>query len=303
MAKRRSLDRLSVKHAEHFKKYFDLFIKYAPSRSFNIKQSYTKGFIEKKAANRIDAQKFYDSIKKELTERHLDPVMWSQWQKADSKKFCLDHPIWLGTHAPKMTNCDAIDIDAKDHIIGYYADPERKYCSLMPVISLSLAHIKKLKKLYDQFPGRVWCLSSETLGIHAWSYYETLQPLTAITAANKELLQQIGLKGIEVHPMEGRCFRRPFGVDYSTITPNGLITDWTEQVDYFTNDKRTPSFQKICLTLVQKMTEQFKKWANSSTIFDDRKHALRLMDIVLYVEDKQIEMQTNIHEIREWLNE
>ena len=69
MAKRRSLDRLSVKHAEHFKKYFDLFIKFAPSRSFNIKQSYSKGFIEKKAANRIDSQKFYDSIKKELLKK------------------------------------------------------------------------------------------------------------------------------------------------------------------------------------------------------------------------------------------
>lgn len=87
MAKRRSLDRLSVKHAEHFKKYFDLFIKYAPSRSFNIKQSYTKGFIEKKAANRIDSQKFYDSIKKELTERHLDPVAWSNWQKLMKSNF------------------------------------------------------------------------------------------------------------------------------------------------------------------------------------------------------------------------
>ncbi|MCY2947580.1 MAG: hypothetical protein NTZ71_05330, partial [Planctomycetota bacterium] len=167
---------------------------------------------------------------------------------------------------------------------------------------LSLAHIKKLKKLYDQFPGRVWCISSESLGIHAWRHYETLQPLTAITAANKELLQEIGLKSIEVHPMEGRCFRRPFGIDYSTITPTGLITNWTEQVDYFTNDKRTPSFQKICLTLVQKMTEQFKKWANSSTIFDKNKHALRFFDINLYLEDKQIEMQANIREIREWLN-
>ncbi len=87
MAKRRSLDRLSVKHAEYFKKYFDLFIKFAPSRSFNIKQSYSKGFIEKKAKNRIDSQKFYDSIKKELTERHLDPVTWSQWQKADASNF------------------------------------------------------------------------------------------------------------------------------------------------------------------------------------------------------------------------
>ena len=302
MAKRRSLDRLSVKHAEHFKKYFDLFIKYAPSRSFNIKQNYLKGFIEKKSANRIDSQKFYDSIKKELTERHLDPVLWSNWQKADEKRFCPDHPIWLATHAPKYVNCDAIDIDAKDYIIGYYGDPERKYCSLMPVISLGLSHIKKLKKLYDQFPERVWCISSATIGIHAWKHYKALQLLTAITAVNKELLHEIGLKSIEVHPMEGRCFRRPFGVDYSTITPNGLITDWKDQLDYFLNDKRTPSFQRICLTLVQKMTEQFKKWANSSTIFDDRKQALRLMDKVLYVEDKQIEMQTNIREIREWLN-
>ncbi len=303
MAKRRSLDRLSVKHAEHFKKYFDLFVKFAPSRSFNIKQSYSKGFIEKKTKNRIDSQKFYNSIKKELTERHLDPVLWSNWQKADGKQFCPDHPIWLATHAQKYVNCDAIDIDAKDHIIGYYADPERKYCSFMPVISLSLAHIKKLKKLYDQFPGRVWCISSESLGIHAWRHYEKLQSLAAITAVNKELLHEIGLKSIEVHPMEGRCFRRPFGIDYATITPTGLITDWKDQLDYFINDKRTPSFQRICLTLVQKMTEQFNKWANSSAILDDSKHALRLLDKVLYVKDKKKEMQANIRKIKEWLNE
>jgi hypothetical protein len=55
----------------------------------------------------------------------------------------------------------------------------------------------------------------------------------------------IGLGGTEIHPMAGRCFRRPFGADYFTITDNGLLTDWREQLHFFDKIAQTPTFTSI----------------------------------------------------------
>jgi len=41
---------------------------------------------------------------------------------------------------------------------------------------VQLDHFKKIKLIYDAFPGRIWCISSATLGIHAWRKHDRLVP-------------------------------------------------------------------------------------------------------------------------------
>ena len=45
--------------------------------------------------------------------------------------------------------------------------------------------------------------------------------------------------------MFGRCFRRPFGQDYCTITDNWLLEHWVKQLDWFEKAKEAPSFRAV----------------------------------------------------------
>lgn len=60
--------------------------------------------------------------------------------------------------------------------------------------------------------------------------------------------------------MPGRCFRRPFGADYRTITSDDVLTHWIAQLNYFENDGRTPVFTTICQELVKAMQNQWENW-------------------------------------------
>ncbi len=42
--------------------------------------------------------------------------------------------------------------------------------------------------------------------------------------------------------------------------PTGTIEDWVKQVEYFESDGRTPSFNRICVELVQAMYRQWQAW-------------------------------------------
>ena len=42
----------------------------------------------------------------------------------------------------------------------------------------------------------------------------------------------------EVYPDLSKPFRRPFGRDYKTITPHGILTDWRDQLAYFLDDEQ-----------------------------------------------------------------
>ena len=102
-----------------------------------------------------------------------------------------------------------------------------------------------MKRLYDAFPNRIWCISSLTLGLHIWETVRFPQTVELIHAVATPRLKGIGLGSTEVHPMFGRPFRRPFGTDYFTITDSGLLEHWTDQLDYFENVAETPTFAAI----------------------------------------------------------
>ena len=234
--------------------YYDRFVRYWPKKKFNVKYAYQTGFVEKKRKGSDQPMPLFESYAIEMTERHLDSDSWGEWKKREG----MTDPIWLGLHIPNFTTVDAIDIDAKQYLLGYYRAGSSAL--LKPVVHLPLEHFKLLKRVYDKFPGRVWCISSETLGIHAWKKHSSPRPALNCHQSNKQLLAEIGLGNVESHPMPGRCFRRPFGADYRTITPDGVLTHWIAQLNYFENDGRTPDFITICQELVKAMRNQWENW-------------------------------------------
>ena len=235
--------------------YFDRFVRYWPKKSFHVKYAYPTGFVEKKRKGTDQSLPLFEELAVEMTERHLDADGWAEWKRSNRSS-----PIWLALHIPKYTTVDAIDIDAKKYLLGYYRQGSSKDAPLMPVIHLPLEHFKALKRVYDAFPGRIWCISSETLGVHVWKKHPSPRPAFYCHQKNKQILANIGLGGIESHPMPGRCFRRPFGADYRTITPDGVLTHWIEQLNYFEDDGRTPDFPTICRELVKAMKDQWESW-------------------------------------------
>lgn len=248
--------RLSEAYHDPFWTYFNRFVRYWPKMPYHVKHAYEKGFIEKKRKHSEHSMQLFDGLAVEMTERHLCSATWSQWKGGSYP----DDPIWLGLHMPKLTTVDLIDVDAKQYRVGYYRENGDRKARLLPVINIPLEHLKMLKRIYDAFPGRIWCISSETLGIHAWKKHNYPQPSTNLHQFNKKILCDIGYASTESHPMPGRCLRRPFGDGYRTVMPTGTIEDWVKQVEYFESDGRTPSFNRICVELVRAMYRQWQAW-------------------------------------------
>lgn len=250
-----------ISEAEHtlFWMYYDRFIRYSPRKTHNIKSSYATGFIQRNYKHGKKAGKpipLFDKLAVELTERHLDVANWADW-KGETR---FTDAIWLALQMPRRTTYDIIDPDAKNFKIGSYHEDGDKTKRLIPVVSLPLSHFIRLKKIYDTFPGRVWCISSETLGIHAIKKHQYPQLSEELHKANKLRLASIGEGDTEAHPMPGRCLRRPFGDGYWTITDKGSLTSWQSQIRYFEEDGRTPPFKTIVIELFNRMIENLRKW-------------------------------------------
>ena len=246
-----SQDNYKICEEEEYQLYFDRFIKFFPKTPFHTKYGYDKGFLQ--AKNRKGKRKgqpgyLFPDYLTSTVERHLDPARWAR-ESDDTYS-----PFWLGLLASKWIKDNAIDIDAKEYKV---ADYKYKNC-VRPVVSPPIAHYQMIKKVYDQFPGRVWCISSRTLGLHAWHWHK-LQQLDDVHLEIKAGLEQIDCGHIEVHPMHGRCFRRPFGEDYITITPEGSLHLWQDQVNYYEHDFRTPSFEQIVREMVRVSEREYRE--------------------------------------------
>jgi hypothetical protein len=277
--------RRSELNPTEFHLFWERFIKFWPRRTFHVKRSYQTGFCERKRKNGKSLSLF-DAVAVEYAERHLCHVYWGMWKSVQSGQHVPSSPIWLGLHMPKKTTVDAIDFDAKQYLVGYYG----KGIDARPLVHLPLEHFQTLKRLYDAFPGRMWCISSETLGIHAWRVHEHPVDSLALHHQNKRVLANIGLPTVEAHPMPGRCFRRPFGYDYRIITPDSVLDCWLYQVEYFEFDRRTPSFPQICEALIEAMLAQQENWNRA-----DKKSATS-------GKPREVPKKVpHLKEIREWL--
>ncbi len=291
--------RLSHEYPEQFARYMELFVNYSPKKTFNIKETYTSGFLMRKRKNNDSPLPLFPQLASETVERHLDAKRWSDWKRSlkPDKNFC-DDPIWLALDPAHKTRFDVLDIDAKEYLVGYYASTNSvRYGK--PVMFLRLPYFQKLRKIYESFPERIWCISSETLGVHAWKNHQRLQKTIEVHTRQKNDLAAIGLAYIEVHPMIGRCFRRPFGSDYKTITPNGVFDNWLWQLMYFDGPKpQIPSFRQIVLALLKLMIRQAKAWSSSEFSFDKNKARIYKLEILPIKE--QIKQEIKL--IYDWLN-
>lgn len=255
-----------------YKRYF---IDYFPKRCFHVKRSYTKGFIRPK---KKDGQPLplYPELLTEALEQHLDPVRWDAYLQAhDPERFRRDMEIreakkttyyWFALTAPAKTSVECADLDNKidskaKNIVGWYYNRDRQR---LPVVRCPLAFVQKLHRFWTHFPNRVWCISSETLGIHAWLKKLRPEAVSTLHDRRRRHLDHAGLAyetEVEVHPNPTRCHRRPFGVHYRIITDHGVLTDWREQVRYFHGFRGpAPSFDAIVNALGQAVAAQWANW-------------------------------------------
>ncbi|MEZ6048759.1 MAG: hypothetical protein R3C11_24910 [Planctomycetaceae bacterium] len=153
---------------------------------------------------------------------------------------------------PNKTKFHSIDLDNK-RVIGLYGDP------VLPVVHTPLEHFKAMKRIYDAFPDRIWCITSETLGLDIIERHNLIDT-DKVHDRVKRTLSRLSLGKTEVHPMHGRCKRRPFGEHYRTITTDGVLDTWQHQLENYLNPRPTPEFDHICRTLLEAMLEQWKCW-------------------------------------------
>lgn len=294
-------ERLSEAFPDEFATYCEHFIDVFPRSPYYVKTTYDPhsryaGWPEKKSRKTkrplplIDNGKFLNRT--ECVERHLDYEQWLLFK--DTTDPFRDHKFgdffWLGQGQPKKTTFNAIDFDNK-RFLGYYRLGSNSSAQVMPVVHMPLEHFKAMKRIYDAFPDRIWCITSETLGLDIIQRH-SLDTTTTVHTRIKRQLARIGLDQTEVHPMSGRCKRRPFGEHYRTITEDGLLEPWQRQLAFYLNPGRTPSFERICRTLLQAVKDQWSSWLTFSP------HAER--------SDRQTVIKKHKHELSEvvhWLRD
>ncbi len=294
-------ERISDVFADEFSLYCEHFIDYFPKAEYHFKTTYDSssrfcGWPQRKSRRTGKPIRLFDTDnwkhRTDQVERHLDHEQWRAFHEYHG----TDHQrpsefFWLALGMPKKTRFHAIDADNKGRI-GWYGEgtPENP---LLPVMSMPLEHFTFLKAIYDAFPNRIWCITSETLGLDIIQKH-TLQISSVVHDRTKRQLKRIGYGSTEVHPMAGRCKRRPFGEHYRTITCDGVLTTWQNQLEHYVNPGDTPSFRHISLTLLAAQEDQLSSWLN------DRHHERNRGTDILATVGKQRAIARNV---LKWLDD
>ena len=294
-------ERLSEVFPEQFALYCEHFIDYFPKRNYHTKTTYDSSshfsgwpLRKSKKSGRpialINNKGWHH--KTEMVERHLDQDQWRSYNEAHNNDcYCPTEFFWLGLHMPKKSTFHAIDADNKKRI-GWYGEGTPSN-PLMPVMEMPFEHFVFLKKIYDAFPDRIWCITSETLGLDIIQKHN-LQWTESVHEKTKRRLERIGHGNTEVHPMAGRCKRRPFGEHYRTITKDGILATWQQQLDYYVQPSNTPSFRQIAKTLLSALEEQWRCW------FSDRHQKYNKGIDVPEMVEKQ---QDVARQVEKWLDD
>lgn len=285
-------ERLSEAFPDQFATYCEHFVDCFDSRNYHTKFTYRQsgegtGWIRpRRKANQqgvrhplclIDSGEWQNRTS--TVERHLDHDHWRLYHNHDGIGYRPTEFFWLAQNVRKYTSFHAIDADNKN-FIGWYGEgtPERPP---MPVMSMPFDHFVDLKKLYDAFPDRIWCITSETLGLDIIQRHSR-QLSDVVHDRTKRRLARIGLGKTEVHPMRGRPKRRPFGEHYRTVIADGVLTTWQHQLDYYLNPGETPSFRHIGTTLLDALEDQWCSWLN-----DQHHQRNRGLDVPAVVESQR----------------
>ena len=254
-------ERLSEAFPDHFQRYCEHFIDYFKLTPYHTKTSYEFGWPQRKRRNGSGMPLINSGNwdwKTSEVERHLDQQQWRWFQESHDRPCGRETEFfWLAQHAPRKIRFHAIDADNKQKL-GWVGDGTAD-SPATPVMTMPLSHFRNLKKIYDHFTDRIWCITSETLGLDIMQRHG-LRPTDSVHDHTKRRLANIGLGSTEVHPMSGRCKRRPFGEHYRTITTDGVLTTWQNQLDYFENPGVTPAFRHIAMTLLSALEDQWSAW-------------------------------------------
>lgn len=293
--------RLSEAFPVEFATYCEHFVDVFPRSPYFVKTTYDPhsryaGWPEKKSRKTKRSLALIDNgdflNRTDCVERHLDYEQWLLFK--DTADPYRNHKFgdffWLGQCQPKKTTFHAIDLDNK-RVLGHYRLGSSDDCPVVPVVHMPLDHFKVIKRIYDAFPDRIWCITSETLGLDIIERH-SLQRTSAVHARTKRRLSRIGLEHTEVHPMEGRCKRRPFGEHYRTITNDRVLETWQQQLAFYLAPSTTPCFEQICRVLLQAVVDQWASWVSWSPFAqrDDchtviNSHKPELTSVVRWLQD------------------
>ena len=191
----------TLKDHPEWDSYIETFVKFFIRRHFHVRRGYAEGF-EREKNDKFANVPITEENTEQIVSKHLDVKEWNEEHPDDQEEF-----FWFAQYGPTMTKLDCIDFDNKENIVGktlLVDDQGRR----QPVVGYPLSQLQDLKRLYDLFPGRIWCISSETLGFHIWSRIGGLELLHVRRERVQRRLATIGMEKTEVHPMQGRCQRR-----------------------------------------------------------------------------------------------
>ena len=280
---------LPDRYPDEYARYKELFVDFSKKSPYHIKKSYKSGFVAPRQRRRKDGVMYSPSCYEDLLLRHLDT---ERWLLTHPDEFPIDQPdyYWIGLRFGRKTKLGCIDFDNKQNVIGVYntcmvgSDPAR------PLPVLLLDHIQQIKRLYDTFPNRIWCISSATLGLHLWEKLPYLHNHRKVEVRYRPKLRNIGLPTVEVYPspkLSNQVLRRPFGTDYYTITDDGLLSDWVDQLEHFENPT-TPAFTTIVSSLIELASQEWRRYHRCNGLFltktsvnsvklDDKPHLQRFV--------------------------
>ena len=251
-----------------------------------MRMAYDRGFVQHNKFYKDGSGKYAAYCHPALIARHLDPAQWHFLHP----KQTAPEKFWLAMWPAKKSSLTVLDFDNKQFILGWtqpnkyaYGDPGPNN-PLLPIIRIPLDRLLELRRLYDEFPNRRWCISSATLGLHAWENLSRPAAISDIHRAGRPHLKKIGLGTLEIHPMVGRCLRRPFGEDYFTITDGDLLSNWTDQLVFFEHPI-TPSFESIYRVLKEKMLGQWATYDHWNNPDPKRKKQVHRIDTNLLREE------------------
>ena len=226
--------------------YFDHFVKFHKKKQWNRRLTYAGGCPQVNRRDTGQPVPLYPELAARTTRAHLDGE------------------LWLSMYPGKMTTQNVIDYDGK-MACGFV----REGRDMRPVCCPDVRWFLGLKRLMGAFPGRTVCISSATLGVHLW---ERLL-ISTTWYMHEKVSGQVKATGVkaEVYPDPSKPLRRPFGRDYRTITPDGILTDWRDQLAYFLDDERQiPDFPTVVRSFVQVVDAEVARAKKAVTTFDAR---------------------------------
>ncbi len=239
-----------------------------------VKRGYTKDkpFIlvrskEKDTEGKRKPLYIFPELLDTYLEQHLDLDRWRRHHLTYNTRKDKTRPtdlFWFGLLPGKFTKLECFDNDINDrdtskndNIVGYYQPGTGM--PVIPVVRPPLAYFQRLKTVHDRYPNRIFCISSETLGIHAWAKLPKLVDTRQNAGWRRLELARLGAD-MEVHPNLERCLRRPFGSHYRTITPDGILTGWLDQIRYFDQPGPAPTFETIFRAIREAIVCQHDCW-------------------------------------------